>query len=204
MKPITVLEDLNHKACSYIKSYLSTHSKEEFEIAAFDVDKEIEKINPELWEAICTLTKSAAEKKGVSKMTELFCHTKKVRLFLIFCTMMFCINEDFTIPLHTLITDTIEAQGGSAMLIRILNQLGTCASSNTLAHYIQHKSSNRKNIMLQCLNMDGFSVVSIDNINFVHTQARISKGKNNSSWHGTSIQVVQPLPSLSNQRMSLN
>ena len=42
MKPIAVLEDLNHKACSYIKSYLSTHSKEEFEIAAFDLDKEIE------------------------------------------------------------------------------------------------------------------------------------------------------------------
>ena len=81
MKPITVLEDLNHKACSYIKSYLLTHSKEEFEIAAFDLDKEIEKINPDLWEAICTLTKSAAEKKGVSKMTELFCHTKKVRRF---------------------------------------------------------------------------------------------------------------------------
>ena len=56
--------------------------------------------------------------------------------------MMFCINEDFTIPLHTLITDTIEAQGGSAMLIRILNQLGACTSSDTLARYIQHKSSN--------------------------------------------------------------
>ena len=140
MKPISVLEDLNHKACSYIKSYLSTHSKEEFEIAAFGLDKEM------LWEAICTLTKSAAEKKRVSKMTELFCHTKT--FFIIFCTMMFCINEDITIPLYTLITGTIEAQGGSAMLIRILNQLRTCASSDTLACYIQHKSSNRKNIML--------------------------------------------------------
>ena len=46
---------------------------------------------------------------------------------------------------------------------------------------------------------DGFSVVIVDNIDFVYTQARISKGKNDSSWHGTSIQVVQPLPSLSNQ-----
>ena len=79
------------------------------------------------------------------------------------------VNKDFTIPLHRLITGTMEAQGGSAMLIRILNQLGACTSSSTLARYIQHKSSNRKNIMLQCFNTDGLSVVSVDNIDFVTT-----------------------------------
>ena len=177
----------------HIKSYLSQHNKD-----TFNLDKEIEKIDPDLWQAIIALTKSSGEKIGV-KLTEQFSLTKRIRRFFIFCTMMFCINENYTIPLHLLITDTVVSQGGSAMLIKMLNQLGACTSSDTLARYIQHKSTHRNDIMLKCLNIDGFSVISVDNIDFLHSQARVSKGKNNSSWHGTSIQVVQPLPSLSHE-----
>ena len=36
--------------------------------------------------------------------------------------------------------------------------------------------------MLQCLNTDGFFVVYVDNIDFLHTQARIRKGKK-LAWH---------------------
>ena len=61
LKPITVLEDLNNKACLHIKSYLSQHNKEEFEIDTFNLDKEIEKIDPDLWQAIIALTKSKWE-----------------------------------------------------------------------------------------------------------------------------------------------
>ena len=37
----------------------------------------------------------------------------------------------------------------------------------------------------------------VDNIDFMLPFARICEGKQTSSWHGTSIQAVQPLPSLS-------
>ena len=80
--------------------------------------------------------------------------------------MMFCINENYTIPLHLLITDTVVSQGGSAMLIKMLNPLGACISSDTHARYIQRKSTHRIDIMLKCLNIDGFSVVFVDNIDF--------------------------------------
>ena len=45
--------------------------------------------------------------------------------------------------------------------------------------------------------MDSFTAVSADNIDFLHSHARHFKGSKNNSWHGTTIQVVQPLPSLS-------
>ena len=127
-------------------------------------------------------------------------HIKKVRRFFIACTMMFCINENYTIPIHILITDVIEGQWGSAMLIEILNRLGACASADTLARYIQHKYSNQKSTMDQWLNQDSFTVVSVDNIDFLHSYARVYKGSTGkTSFHGTSIQLVQPLPSLSEQ-----
>ena len=74
--------------------------------------------------------------------------------------------EDFSIPLHTLITD---GQGGSAMLIKILNRLGIHASACTLSRYIQHKRSNRIDTINLCLNPDSFTVVSADNIDFMHS-----------------------------------
>lgn len=99
--------------------------------------------------------------------------------------------------MHTYITDLIEGQGGSAALVRMLNQFGVCASSDTLARYIQAKASNPHTRIAQSLDMDSFTAVSADNIDFLHSYARHFKGSKNSSWHGTTIQVIQPLPSLS-------
>ena len=39
--------------------------------------------------------------------------------------------------------------------------------------------------------------VSADNLDFLHSFARVFCGNQKSSWHGTTVQVVQPLPSLS-------
>ena len=44
---------------------------------------------------------------------------------------------------------------------------------------------------------DAFTVVSADNLDFFHSFIRVFCGKQTSSWHGTTLQVVQPLPSLS-------
>jgi len=173
---------------SHINSFLSKHKKEEFELSDFNIDEQIEQINPKLWEAIHLLTRSMSERKGV-KTSSLSKHTKKIRRYFIFCAMMFCMNEDYSMPLHTLIADVIDSQGGSAMLIKILNRLGVCASADTLSRYIQHKSSNSTDTISRCLNPDSFTVVSADNIDFLHSYARVSKGSN-SSTHATSIQAV--------------
>ena len=95
-----VLNDLNSLACSYINTYLKKHRKDEFELSNFNIDEQIENIDPKLWEALHLLRRS----NGV-KTSSLTKHTKRIRRFFIFCAMMFCINEDYTIPLHTLVTD---------------------------------------------------------------------------------------------------
>ncbi len=105
--------------------------------------------------------------------------------------------------LHNLVTDTMEGQVGSALLIKILNRLGACSSADTLARYIQHKSTNRKNTMDLCLDQHSFTVISADNIDFQNAYAIVVKGKKTTSWHGTSIQAVQPLPSLLNSMNTL-
>lgn len=130
--------------CSHINTFLSKHNKSEFELEDIDIDKLIEDIDPKLWEMVCVLTKSGLTSRSkINDPSSQSYHTKKIRRFFILNMLMFCINEKYTIPLHILLTDLVEGQGGSSMLIKILNQLGVCASADTLARYIQQKHSNR-------------------------------------------------------------
>ena len=41
---------------------------------------------------------------------------------------------------------------------------------------------------------DAFTLVSIDNLDFIHGHARVYCGKQQLSWHGTTVQIVQPQP----------
>lgn len=100
-------------------------------------------------------------------------------------------------PLHTLITDLIESQGGSSVLVRSLNRLGVCACADTLARFIQHRVSCSDENLLKRLPEDAFTIVSADNIDFMHSFAQVFCGNQKASWHGTTVQVLQPLPSLS-------
>ena len=47
---------------------------------------------------------------------------------ILFCTT----GGRFSVPLHTLLTDYIEACGGSSELITVLNRLGAVAPSESL------------------------------------------------------------------------
>ena len=75
----------------------------------------------------------------------------------------------------------------------VMNQFGAYSSSDTLSRYIQKKVSTPRKRISQCLSQ-AFTIITVDNIDFLHSYARLYKG---SSWHGTTIQAVQPLPSLS-------
>ena len=41
---------------------------------------------------------------------------------------------------------------------------------------------------------DAFMIASADNLDFVHSHARVYCGKQQSSWHGTTVQITQPQP----------
>ena len=79
-------------------------------------------------------------------------------------------------PMHILMTDLIESQGGSSVLIRLLNRLGVCSSSDTLARFIQNKRSASQYHCLKHMSTDAFTVVSADNLDFLHSFARVFCG----------------------------
>ena len=122
---------------------------------------------------------------------------KRVRRLFLVCSILFCTNDRCSMPLHTLLTDTIESQGGSTLLVQMLNRLGVCASADTLSRFIQFKVSNCNTSLMKYLQPDTFTFISADNIDFMHSYARVFCGQQKSSWHGTTVQATQPLPSLS-------
>ena len=95
------------------------------------------------------------------------------------------------------ITDLVESQGGSSVLVKLLNGLGVCAFADTLARFIQHRVGSSDDHQFKHLSQDAFTVVSADNLDFMHSFAQVFCGHQTSSWHGTTVQVAQPLLSLS-------
>ena len=105
------------------------------------------------------------------------------------CAIMFITNDRCSMPMHILMTDLVDSQGGSLVLIQVLNRLGICFSIDTLARFIQHKKSTVIQHQFKHLSNDAFTVVSADNLDFMHSFARVFCGNQHSSWHGTTVQA---------------
>ena len=175
-------------------------SKKHRDYDELNLDEQISNISPQLWKAICCITQSKSELRVVSKVDDPHSpahHVKRARRFFLLCVIMFSTDDKCSVPMHTLMTDLIESQGGSSVLIKILNRLGVCSSADTLSRFIQHKRTISEQHQFRHLSKDAFTVVSADNLDFLHSFATVFCGNQKSSWHGTTVQVAQPLPSLS-------
>ena len=96
--------------------------------------------------------------------------------------------------LNTLLTDRVESRGSSSVLVKVLNHLGVCLVQT---HFPVLYSTSKPHTIQVLANFDAFIVVSADNLDFMHSFACVFVAIKISSWHGTTVQVVQPLPSLS-------
>ena len=86
------------------------------------------------------------------------------------------------------------------MLIKILNRLGACALADTLARYILLNVVTKKAQWISVYIKTVSLFISVDIIDFLHSYAGVYKGSTGeTSFHGSSIQLDQPLPSLSEQ-----
>ena len=129
----------------HIKTFLAKDSKTPFEYDKLNIDELVQHVDPQLWDAVCALTKSKAENRNTSKATDPLSvehHIQKVCRFFLLCMMMFCIDDRCSMPMHTLATDMADSQGRSALLVKFLNRLGVCASADTLLRFIQFKASS--------------------------------------------------------------
>ena len=86
-------------------------------------------------------------------------------------------NKCCSVPLHLLLTDLIDLQGGSCELIRVLNRFGAIASSDTHRRYVQFKVQQKiSSVYLSDLNLDNFTVATVDNIDFLQTHSFVFHG----------------------------
>ena len=188
------LNDCVHQQCLKF-----IHNAPEFldSYETFSIKKAIDDINPDLWDTICGLTRSPTERSRQNHSADSL-QVKNMRRLFLLCSILFCTDDRCSLPFHVLITDLVHSQGGTSQLIRILNRLGVCASADTLSRFVESKIASDKGQqqLSEFYDSDSFAIVSVDNIDYVHKNARVAKGKAN-SWHGTTVQVVKPLPSLS-------
>lgn len=120
---------------------------------------------------------------------------KSLKHFYALCILLFNTNRECSIPLHVVLTETVLCHGGSLELVKILNNLGAVVSNDTRCRLSSHVVQQRlvegikKSLVPEVL-----TVVSMDNIDILQPNAIVSTLDATRSWHGTSVQCLQPLP----------
>ena len=182
-----VCTQLNTKFHEQSRRMAQDDSNHPHSIEEFNADNFISSLDQDLWEAICLLTQPYEK----SKVT----HVRTIRRIFAVCMLLFTVNRECSFPLHTLITDTVETCGGSTRLLQLLNRLGVCASIETHKRYVQYRVEMRSTEGPMSGNpTDSFMIASADNLDYIHKYARAYSGKQGLSWHGTTVQIVQPKP----------
>ena len=98
-------------------------------------------------------------------------------------------------PLQYLLADAILCLGGSTELLKIFNGIGAVASLDThdlIATYAV-KERITKGIHSELV-PSTLTISSIDNMDILQHHTIVSTVQSKRSWHGTSVQCVQPMP----------
>ena len=118
---------LNDKIHTCIQKLIESDATEPFDVSELDIDKFITEMDPDIWGAVCQLTQPKYTRNQPTEMT----HTRKIRRFFCMCALFFCTNSQCSFPIHTVLADAVESNGRSGHLLKILNRLGACVSSDT-------------------------------------------------------------------------
>ena len=177
---------------SHINTVLREDAIEPQDISTFTVDNAISMIDPKIWNMVVTMTRTVTEKRKNIPPNKI---SLKRKLHCLYCTcvMFFATNTCCSFPLHVLLTDIVDSQGGSYELIRILNKFGAIASVDTHRRYVQYQVSKIQEVgVCHQLNPGVLSIVTIDNVDIAQRHAMVYN-RQNRGFHGTTVQIVQPL-----------
>ena len=94
-----VLYDLNSDLLDQCQRYLSREKSFIAEYASFDISREIQEVNPTLWNAISIITTSAAQGKDKQKVSCNEQHKKRVRQYFMLCCMMYSADDRCCMPI---------------------------------------------------------------------------------------------------------
>ena len=102
-------------------------------------------------------------------------------------------------PFHVPLTEAVLCHRGTQKLVTFLNQVGAALSIETVNRIAVKVVKNRMEKGVQAHLVEGkVTVVSIDNVDVLQPYAFVCTLDNTRSWHGTSVQCVQPLPKSGN------
>ena len=184
---------LNSKCHAYTQKLIKENHNNPCPIENRDIETCIKELDPDLWNAVCLITQPISSR---ALRNANISHVRKMRRFFCACTLLFTTNSPCSFPLHTLIADAVETCSGSSRLMKFLNRLGVCTSADKHARYVTKRVEKQKEEGIMSAYPEcAFTIASTDNLDFLHSYARVYCGKQQSSWHGTTVQLVQPQPS---------
>ncbi len=182
----------------------------ETDLTTINFNEVTSKIDPLVWNFIFLLTTSKAERAYLSNRqiqwhkifndeiyTNIQTHTshQMSRLSLI-SSCIFLINNRTHFPLPLLFSDVIDKYSkSSADCLHFFNMFGICTSYETLRrHQTEIVTSRMETKQLNLLNKNSFTYVSIDNVSFWASNARVRSSESDRGLNCTSYMSCQPKP----------
>ena len=195
----SVCDSLNDRVHDTIDTILDGEREKPLDLSTVNIQEWISKSDKTLWETLLLITRTRQERKLSTEdvLQNNLSDVRKLRLFYVLCIICFNTDSRCNVPLHTLLTDVVDTHGGTQELIQILNRFGAISSGDSHARYVDFivKSTKHKH---HNINFEDFLVASLDNIDFLRSYAAVYCGDQLRSWHGTTIQIIQPKPTTAN------